>query len=105
MSNGIDSQLDVLEKRRPEKYRELGISGNARQKAALMALEAAEGERFGLPSTVQEKGKDGTTKTKKQLPGTSRSAPLVQYRDQIKPTSSIRGPVGGPAKPEKNPKK
>ncbi len=105
MANGLDSQLDVLERRRPEKFRAMGFSEDAKMAAAAAALEAAEGERFGLPSQVQEKGKDGKTVTKKQAPGTSRSQPLTTYRDQVKPTSSVRGPVGGPAKAEKKPKK
>ena len=95
MANGIDSQLDILEKRRPEKYKELGIKEGARQKAALLSLEAAESERFGTPADIKETNyKNGN----KKIQGTGKKEPLIKYRDQTAPTSKFAGPV--PAKGE-----
>lgn len=74
---GIDSSYDTLQKRRPEKFKQLGLTDKDLLQATLQQLVRSEMEKFGTPGDLEGTGGSGL----------DMSDPLFQTRSASPATS------------------
>ncbi len=84
---GLDSALDTMQKRRPEKFKQLNAKVTSQDKmleATMQNLIRAQMEKFGDPATLEPTGKSGL----------DMKSPLFQERDKNPPTTGPRPGMG-----------